>query len=253
MALIEKIFPDFASALAECGDSYNDPDIAKVMAFKTAKIKDHIGNMMWPEQFTNTILAVGISGADLAQRPLRVLDFGGGCGIHYFAARSAFIAPLHWAVVESRIMADRARTIGAGQFEAYDQITSAASALGRVDLVHASSAIQYVPEPMASLEALIGLRAPYFLLARFPVWAGQPLVGVQESMLANNGIGPMPPDMADRTVKYPITFLNIDDVRIRFEKVYRLILALPSPSAEYQALGEKIAGATLFFRRNDSN
>jgi putative methyltransferase (TIGR04325 family) len=252
MELIEKIFPDFASALAECGDGYNDSDIAKVITFKTAEMKDGIG-MLWPEQLTNTILAVGIAGANLTQRPLRVLDFGGGCGVHYFAVKSAFVAPLHWAIVESRIMVNNAKAISAGQFEAYDQITAAVSALGCVDLVHASSTIQYVPEPTASLDALIGLGAPYFMLARFPIWTEQPIVGVQTTTLESNGIGPMPPDVSNRTVKYPITFLNIDDVMAKFEKAYRLVLALPSPSSEYKVRGERIAGTTLIFRRNTSD
>jgi hypothetical protein len=85
-------FPDFASALAACGPGYNDADLADVIAYKTALPVDP--RQIAPEQAINTIMSVGIAAAEIVNPPLTVLDFGGGCGFHYFRAAQAVRTPL---------------------------------------------------------------------------------------------------------------------------------------------------------------
>ena len=248
MAVVTETFPDFASALAACGPGYDDAAIADVIAYKTALAVDprHFA----PEQAVNSILAVGIAAAEITGRPLTVLDFGGGCGFHYFRVMAALRSQLRWAIVETPTMAERAGKLGQDRFEVFTDIATAASALGRIDLVHASSSIQYVPDPLATLKTLAALQAGYFMLARLPIWSHGPLIGVQTSALAANGIGPMPPTIADREVKYPITFTNFDDV-IRIMSGYDIATALPSPSSNYTVRGQHVQGISLIFRSKD--
>jgi putative methyltransferase (TIGR04325 family) len=179
---------------------------------------------------------------------LHVLDFGGGCGFHYFTAKRAFNVAMRWAVVETPTMAKQANKIANGQFEAYETLEKAVSSLRRIDLVHASGAIQYDPDSMATLSALIALRAKLVMLARFPIWHGPPLVGVQTSPLTANGLGPMPPDVLDRLVRYPTAFPNIDVTLGMFKQELDLIVSLPSPSASYTVGGQNAPGATFIFR-----
>jgi trans-aconitate methyltransferase len=61
------------------------------------------------------------------------------------------------AVVETPAMAERAAKLAQGRFAVFTDI--AAAWLGRNDLVHASSSIQYVPDPLAVLKTVAGLRA----------------------------------------------------------------------------------------------
>ena len=77
--------------------------------------------------------------------------------------------------------------------------------------------IQYVPDPLATLRELTALRPRHFVLGRFPWWTGTQFVGIQTSALSRNGIGPMPPYIADREIKFPITFANHDDVLRLFD------------------------------------
>jgi putative methyltransferase (TIGR04325 family) len=158
MAVVTDIFPNFASALAACGQGYNDGEIADVVAFMTTAMP--IDNLqVAPEQAVNSILAVGITAAEITDRPLHVLDFGGGCGFHRLRVGAAIHAPLRWAVVETPAMAERAAKLAQGRFEVFTDIAAAAAWLGRIDLVHASSSIQYVPDPLAVLKTVAGLRA----------------------------------------------------------------------------------------------
>jgi putative methyltransferase (TIGR04325 family) len=246
LAEITEIFPDFASALAASGRGYNDAEIAEVIAFKTAAPFDK--RTFAPEQAINSILAVGIAAAEIADRPLNVLDFGGGCGFHYFRVMASIRAPLQWAIVETPTMAERTIKIAQGKFKVFTEIALAADSLGRIDLVHTSGALSYVSNPLAALKALVGLQPRYFMLARFPVWGGRQTVALQSSPLSGNGIGPMPSTIPDREVKYPVTFTNFDDVMRAFND-YEIVLSLDQPVSYYEIRRHRVSCISLFFRK----
>ena len=248
MSVISEIYPDYKSAAAACGRGYDDPEIAKVIAFKTAHFAAQQETVFLPEQALNTILAVGIAASDGAARPLHVLDFGGGCGFHYFAAKKAFKAALRWAVVETSTMAAQAQEVAKGAFEVYETLEQAAASLGRIDLVHASGALQCVPDPIQTLDALIALRAGHVMLARFPIWHGPLTFQVQASPLSEHGLGPMPPGISDRIVRITSIFPNAGMTLARFKEDYDLVVTLGSPSGSYTLRGQNVPGATLVFR-----
>jgi putative methyltransferase (TIGR04325 family) len=249
LAVVTEVFPNYAAALAACGPGYDNGDIADVIAYKTSLAVDH--RQLAPEQAINSILALGIAAAESPDRPLKVLDFGGGCGFHYFRVTPAIRASLQWAVVETPTMAERAAKLADGRFQVFTTIDEAAAALGRIDLVHASSAIQYVPNPLETLKSLAALLARHFALARLPVWGMPQTVGLQRSPLSANGIGPMPPGVADRQVAYPVTFVNFDDV-MRTLSAYEIAMSMASPSSTYEFRGQRVPGISLIFRAKES-
>lgn len=248
MATVTQVLPDFASAASACGAGYHDAEIADVIAYKTGLAVDV--HQFAPEQAINSILAVGIAASEVTERPLKVLDFGGGCGFHFFRVTASIRAPLRWAIIETPTMAMRATKLSQGKFEVFSDIAAGVEALGHVDLVHASSSIQYVPEPLAALQSLAALRPRYFALLRFPWWMGPQTVGLQPSTLAGNGIGPLPPGMADREIMYPVTFTNFNDV-LRTLSDFDIALVVPSPSSIYELRGQKILGISVIFRSKD--
>jgi putative methyltransferase (TIGR04325 family) len=242
---VSEVFPSFQTALAACGGGYDDNDIADVIAYKTSLAFDH--RRIAPEQALNSILALGVCAAEITGRPLRVLDFGGGCGFHYFRVSQATRVPLQWAIVETPTMAARAAKLADGRFDVYSTIEEASRALGEIDLVHASSAIQYVPNPAETLKSLAALGAPFFALLRFPMWNTPSIVALQRSRLSGNGIGPMPPHIADREVAYPVTFANFD-ATMRTLSEYDLALSMASPSSNYEFRGQLVPGVSLILR-----
>jgi putative methyltransferase (TIGR04325 family) len=251
VAEIARVFPNYSSAAMQCGDGYSDSEIAKVTAYRTREWKRALNDeQLWADQFIYPNLAVGIAGADLTMRPLRVLDFGGGCGVHYFTARFVVTMPLKWAIVETRVMAEQAREVSEGEFEVYDEVAPTVASLGGVDLVLTSGAIQYTPDPLATLDALIGIGAPYFMLARFPFWGQRMMVAIDKQFLSKQaGGGPMPPGIFDRAVNCPITFVQFADVRSKFEQAYDRVMMLLTPSANYQFGAQTIFGASILYRR----
>jgi putative methyltransferase (TIGR04325 family) len=247
MAEVTEIFPDYASALAACGESYNAPDIAEVVAYKTAQPLDRW--QILSEQAMNTIAAVAVAAAEVSGRPLRVLDFGGGCGFHYLHASATLAFPLQWAIVETPLMAKAATKLAANRFTVFTDIASAASALQSVDLVHVSGALQYTSDPLATLRELAALQPLHLALLRFPMWPHGTKSGVQVSLLDQQGLGPMPPHIQNRKVKYPVTFTKFDDVGLVIKEDYGLLYVTDSLSGHYGVVGEKIVGRNLVFRR----
>ena len=62
MGIVTGIFPNFASALAACGQGYNDAELADVVAYMTTAVP--IDNLqVAPEQAVNSILAAGTAAA----------------------------------------------------------------------------------------------------------------------------------------------------------------------------------------------
>jgi putative methyltransferase (TIGR04325 family) len=140
--------------------------------------------------------------------PLRVLDFGGGCGAHHMSAAAFTSAPLRWAVVETPAMAQRGRErFASDTLSFHETVESALGGLGAVDLVFSSGGLQYAPDPAASLRELLDCGAPWLLLTRLALRDGaSPLVSLQRSRLHDNGPGPAPSDLADRELAVPVTF-----------------------------------------------
>ena len=136
MADVTEIYPDYATALASCGPGYHDIELAEVIAFKTWQRIEP--NAIASEQALNSLIAVGIAAADIRNRPLNVLDFGGGCGFHYLKVVAAMRMPFRWAIIETQTMAAQAKKLAQNYFGVFTTISDAAAALGVVDLVHAS-------------------------------------------------------------------------------------------------------------------
>ena len=245
---LTETYPTYDEAAATCGAGYEDPTLVDVAAYKTDRQADRTQQLL-PEQAMNSITAVAIAAADpLSFKPLRVLDFGGGCGFHYVHVTATVTCALRWAVVETPAMASRAAAVSRGRFGVFADIQSAASALGPPDLVHTSGALQYTKDPVDTLRKLVSTRPRYLALLRFPVWGGPTVFAVQESMLSRNGLGPMPDDITDSVVRYPLTMANVTDL-LSAVVGYNLIYETEAPSGSYVFAGDKAPGRNFLFRR----
>jgi putative methyltransferase (TIGR04325 family) len=153
-----------------------------------------------------TMLGVLFAATETRSRPLRVLDFGGACGFHYFAAQRLNV-PKPWAVVESPAMAARASSLETDELRFFSTIDTASNWLGGVDLMHSSGTLQYIPGPFEMLDRLLALSAPVILWSRMALTEGAAETSIATSTLSANGPGPMPAGIKDAVVNYSITRL----------------------------------------------
>ena len=152
---------------AEVLEGYEQPELVDVVFRKTLA---YIPDRDWPE----------IAGAS------SVLDFGGGCGIHYKLAR---LPGVRWAVVDTATMAARASEIATDKLRFFSDISAAADWLGDIDVMHSNSALQYTPDPERTLHELCGVRARRMLWYRTVLSEHATVSEVQSSFLGDNGPG----------------------------------------------------------------
>jgi putative methyltransferase (TIGR04325 family) len=173
---------------------YEQPELVEVIFRKT---KVYRPNTAWDESAKT------------------VLDFGGGCGLHYKEAQLA----AKWAVVETAAMVQRARELATDQLQFFTDIRAAADWLGEVDLMHSNGAIQYTQNPEATLNDLVSLRANVMLWRRVSLSARK-TIGLQTSHLVDNGPGRI--NIKDKLVTYTITQLPESDF-LAAHQGYRLV------------------------------
>jgi hypothetical protein len=162
-------------------DGYDDPELVDVIFRKTVAYRPQ-GN--WPE----------IDGAS------SVLDFGGGCGLHYKLA-SLQTPDIRWAIVETPVIIQRAAELSSDKLRFFPDIASAADWLGTIDVMHSNSALQYTPDPKEKLTQLCALRAKKMLWQRLSLTKSSVEQEIQSSLLGDNGPGSLP-GLKEKKVRY---------------------------------------------------
>jgi putative methyltransferase (TIGR04325 family) len=214
-------YPDYASALRQCGEGYDDRQLAEVTLAKTrAILSSDLKAALHPPNSDATLTSVSL----IPGRELRVLDFGGSFGPHYFLAKQCLPKRYRWAVVETEVIASLGAQIANEELQFFTSIEAAAKWLGSIDLVHASGSLQYTPQPKAAFSALVGLGAPYLAVTRTAVALGRECVTIQVSLLSGNGpVGGLPAGVEDRIVRCPRIFMAKADFIGMIEPHYRAI------------------------------
>lgn len=156
------------------------------------------------EELIDTIYRKTVAFQPAGEWPLvtnlkRVLDFGGGAGIHYKLARQQSPG-IRWAVVETPAMVRRASQLATDQLMFFADIQEAADWLGSIDLMHSNGAIQYVDDALGTVRALCATQPVKMVWYRVPV-DDVAKVEVQTSLLSNNGPGQLAAGN-DKLVKY---------------------------------------------------
>jgi putative methyltransferase (TIGR04325 family) len=155
--------------------------------------------------------------------PGRVLDFGGAFGIHHKLATLLFPeVEFRWAVVETRTMLRRARSLETASLKFFEDIASATAWLDNVDLLYSNSALQYVADPLQTTLQLLATAPKVALWERLMLSDGATRADQQRKMLFDHGPGATPSGFTDRPVRQNITRLSRADFLAAHEAEYTL-------------------------------
>ena len=115
-----------------------------------------------------------------------VLDFGGGCGVHYVESQARYS---RWAIVETITMVNKARSYHRPRnVEWFEDIASAVAWLGSTpELIICNGALQYCVNTHAILYDLCSLKADTIVWRRTNLSNHTPYV--QHSFLSDHGPG----------------------------------------------------------------
>lgn len=249
----EPVFPSYQAAVSSRGEDYHDEELVDVVFSKTKRLLDsgsldHVGD----HQLMSTLLAVAVASSrgNRGAEPLRVLDFGGALGTSYHLTKGKLPGAYAWAVVETPYFVEAGKRIETSEIRFFETTAEATAWLGEVDLIYSSSAVQYMPDPLATIDDFIASRAGCIALLRSAFSEGRQVVVLQESRLRDNGPGPLPAGVKDRPVYYPRTYASLPAVRERFAHDYELVLEVGDGTPRLTVGGEAIAfGGNYLFRR----
>lgn len=204
-------YQNYQEATLACQqDAYHGDDLVKVVVDKNLNFRNELdSNPVFDLTTLRTLIP--LASINNTNNSLSVIDFGGGGGYHYTIAKKALgnKKSINWRVVETSTMANEAQRLTTDQLKFFSDIDAARKSIDDLDLVFTSSALQYCPDPLAYLEKLIDLNAPYLFITRTPfVDSSEDIVTTQTSKLSANGPGLLPSNYSDRSVTYPITYVS---------------------------------------------
>lgn len=247
-------YASHAAALADCTqDAYENDELVRVIAEKTRRHRDALaaGAAAPPIDPTNAFGLAVLGRAALGRQHVRVVDFGGACGAHYFVARR-FMPPhlaLQWTVVETPAMVAAARSLATDELSFSDDL-DAASRVAPVDLLWSSGTLQCVDAPRTWLDRLLAVGARDVLFGRIGLNdADTDVVTVHESMLSWNGIGPLPEGFTDRAVRYPFTFMSRSAFERAVAREHEVVATFADASGMFPVEGCPIVGFGLLAHR----
>lgn len=207
-----EIFLTYTEALEACFDAgYEDGELIEVIFEKTRLSKHQMLSGQFPLSDSNTqsLVAVLYTLQHVGrQKHIKVIDFGGACGAHYFQLRPFLSADVEidWVVVETPAMVEKASALETKELRFCNSLLKAKEKLQGVDLLHSSGALQYVPDPQDTLQEFLTCQPTYLFLNRLALSTSEIVITVQESLLGANGPGALPESLHDRLCRYPVTY-----------------------------------------------
>jgi len=118
------------------------------------------------------LLAMVMRIAAERQGAVRVLDFGGALGSHYWQCRDWLKnMDIQWCVVEQPMMVEAGRKEFASDVLHFAHTMEEAAEYGPYDLALFSGVLQYLPDPWAMFREVIEQQPGYVMIDRTPVIA----------------------------------------------------------------------------------
>lgn len=152
----------------------------------------------------------------------KVIDFGGAAGIHYFLSKS-FVPNLEsWTVIETSAMVEQQKHNKEEKLD-FCTIDKLACNEADCDLLYLSGSLQYVEDPIQTLNELIRIRPRLILISRTPFNQKDTMaIFTQTSKLSSNGPGPLPSQFKDCKIQYEVNVPNYSQVVKLLEDKYEI-------------------------------
>jgi len=250
-----KEYESYSKAMQVCtSDAYQNIELCNMIADKTVIHIDILKEKPFSLNPTNVFLLAAINQYlnVYSTKSLKVLDFGGACGAHYFEIRR-FIpndVSLKWYVVETAQMVKSAidRKLNSNELVFVSSIEDIKT---EIDFIHSSGALQYVHSPYEFTNMLININANWIFVNRMMFNENdRDFITVKKSFLSSNGPGKLPKGYTDRIISYPHTTMSFHKFNSTIiNNGYEVEWMFLETSGSYQIKNEKIIGKGLLYVR----
>jgi putative methyltransferase (TIGR04325 family) len=244
------LFPSYEAALAQCSqDGYENDLLMEVMSYKMSRYLDNQKRQFDPA-FSHTQAFTQLAIAKLLahypdKKTFHILDFGGSMGGHYFDTKRLLGNNIRfkWAVVETPATAKAAQQFANDEIAFFDSLETACAHLSTIDLLHTSGTLQCVNQPYAFLERLLAIQSPFILFNRIGLnRKNRDVITIHHSKLSWNGPYGLPPNVEDRPIKYPFTFISEANFLQKLQANYTIAAQFKDDSGIFSIPSEDIIG-----------
>jgi putative methyltransferase (TIGR04325 family) len=251
-------YESYNEALSDCTtDAYKNVELCNMIAEKTKIYSMKLTDRPYLLNPTNVFLLSAINQYISVHSvdSIKILDFGGACGAHYFEMRR-FIPErikIKWLVVETSqmVLAAQNMKLDNDELTFYDSLELINIP---IDIIHSSGALQYVPEPYEYLSKLLNFNAKWIFFNRMIFNEGnRDIITVQKSKLSANGPGPLPEKYKDRIVSYPLTAMSFQKFSNKLSEKYCAEWIFEETSGSYNINNERIVGRGLLYTKVNGN
>lgn len=181
---------------------------------------------------------------------IHVLDFGGGCGFHYFIVKKMFpTTKFRWHVIETEKMVEKAHRLESKELRFFSDIPSATKDLPTIDLLHSSCTLNYVQYPYDTLKELLAINYSYALFSRLACSLEKSdIVVLQKHPMGHNGPGPRPVGFQDEMCSYPKRFIQQQKIESIISKDNDILFRVYDASANAKVKKRKTVGLSYFLK-----
>lgn len=241
-------FSDAAGSIKN--NTYEQDELIEVVLRKNEIFRAlPLSNQLLSSDAARILMAIGLARNN---NKITVVDFGGGGGNHFTIANIGFpdSVAFDWNIVETPKFVENARKISIPNLRYFDELSKAVNAVQNVDLLLASSTLQYCPDPIGMLNQLTMSGAKCLYLTRTPFNSGaETIFSTQASWLSRNGPGPLPAGFKDRKISYPIGYASRSKVEEVLQARYEIVFKADEGEAPaFKVLGEKVSMTGYFCR-----
>jgi putative methyltransferase (TIGR04325 family) len=231
-------------------DNYNNDSLTRMIVEKNLAFRNELSrNKTIDLGAMRTVVGACLSTAT-PNKAIRVLDVGGGGGYHYFITRLVLDdhIKIDWRVIETDSMVRSARELATNELKFFSSIREAIAGVDGIDLILASSSLQYFSDQNLVINEMLQVRARNIFITRTPFSLTEPAAGEQQhSLLSSNGPGPLPSGYEDQVVAYPIFIMNLDEFLGKFTPVYDIKFRIKEESPGFRINGKYFDNYGFYF------
>jgi putative methyltransferase (TIGR04325 family) len=253
----KKEYGNYDLAIEDCmKHAYENEELCEVIASKTTYYIQTLSSKPFNLNSSANFAISAIQQYLLdnnTEKTVSVLDFGGACGAHCYEIRRFIPSDIKvkWVVIETAQMVETAKAFN---FETEDIsfVASISEVTDKIDIIHCSGSLQYVPKPHDYLAELLNLNAKMLFFNRMMFNENdRDLITIQESYLSANGPGKMSEKYTDKLMSFPhttVSFKKFNDAII--QKGYENNWVFDESSGTYKINNETIIGKGLLYTKN---
>lgn len=241
----QKIYENFDSAYKSLAQykGYDNAALLDVVFAKSKNFINEIQNNVHEPLETHHVFLLTLIGIMKENKTIRVLDFGGAFGTHYFIAKKYFpLVSFDWNIIELPEVVKTGKALENSELKFIDIKNNYENPIGEFDLVITSCTLQHMPDPEKTLHFLSQHKAPYLALLRLGVnTTVKNLWIIHKAQFKDCGPGALPLNYQNGLAAFPFCLMGKEKLKLPLSQ-YKLKLSNLDNSGTISVRGYEIQG-----------